>query len=213
MTPDLPAAYKARFDTFLIPLASALQQHLYSMLVGEERIDRVSARAKSPDRFLGKATKKDGDNPKYDDPLNEIQDQIGARITVFYLQDVERVRQIAMTYLTAIEFQKKEPLGEAEFGYFGEHFIMRIPDDIIPEGHEDDVPEFFELQIKTLFQHAWSEADHDLGYKSVRELSPFEKRQVGFSAAQSWGADQIFRQLADELVFKKPRNGVAETDG
>jgi hypothetical protein len=49
------------------------------------------------------------------------------------------------------------------------------------------VPEFFELQIMTLFQHAWSEANHDIGYKpgSVR-LDLGAERRLAFTSAQAW---------------------------
>ena len=57
---------------------------------------------------------------------------------------------------------------------------------------------FFELQIKTLFQNAWSEANHDLGYKPERELSKDEKRKIAFTSAQAWGADMIFDELSDK---------------
>ena len=58
------------------------------------------------------------------------------------------------------------------------------------------VPAFFELQIKTLFQHAWSEADHDLGYKpGANMLTSDEKRMIALTSAQAWGADRIFDQL------------------
>lgn len=40
---------------------------------------------------------------------------------------------------------------------------------------EDESVAFFELQIKTLFQHAWSEAEHDLGYKPSTVLSSDQK--------------------------------------
>jgi len=199
---DLLSLYTERHDTVLEQISALLETHIFELVSDLSRIDRISARAKKPDRFLGKATKKDGDNnPKYSDPINEIQDQIGARITVFYLRDVNRVKERILQYFTAIEIQEKKPSRSAEFGYFGEHFILKIPDDVIPEIIPDcGCPKFFELQIKTLFQHAWSEADHDLAYKSFRELDELEKRQIGLSSAQAWGADQIFADLANKLV-------------
>lgn len=199
---DLLSLYTARYEAVLTNIEAALQPHIAEVIGKLPRIDRIAARAKSPDRFVEKACKTDADGkPKYRDPLNEIQDQIGARITVFYLQDVQRIREIILKYFTAIEVQEKKPSRSAEFGYFGEHFILKIPDDLIPESLPDcGCPKFFELQIKTLFQHAWSEADHDLAYKSFRELDDIEKRQIGFSAAQAWGADQIFADLAQKLV-------------
>jgi ppGpp synthetase/RelA/SpoT-type nucleotidyltranferase len=58
------------------------------------------------------------------------------------------------------------------------------------------------VRIKTLFQHAWAEANHDLAYKAPDQLTTDQKRKVAFTAAQSWGADQIFdepfRQLQDD---------------
>jgi putative GTP pyrophosphokinase len=58
------------------------------------------------------------------------------------------------------------------------------------------MPDFFELQIKTLFQHAWSEADHDLGYKpGSTPLNSEEKRKLAYTSAQAWGADHMFDEL------------------
>jgi ppGpp synthetase/RelA/SpoT-type nucleotidyltranferase len=109
------------------------------------------------------------------------------------------VKSAIEAYFHAIEWIEKKPENDSEFGYFGEHYTLNIPDDAIPEGLEDRCPKFFELQIKTLFQHAWSEAHHDIGYKAPRELTSLEVRQMAFSAAQAWGADQIFLQLAKDL--------------
>jgi ppGpp synthetase/RelA/SpoT-type nucleotidyltranferase len=47
-------------------------------------------------------------------------------------------------------------------------------------------PQFFELQVKTLFQHAWSEAEHDLAYKPSEPITPHQQRQIAFTAAQAW---------------------------
>lgn len=194
--------YMTRYDTVLSILEKKLLPYIAG-LVGEiPRVDRITVRAKSPDRFVDKALKANEDDSfKYSDPLNEIQDQLGARITVFYLSDVEVVKSVILRYFVPIEITKKEPKRSAEFGYFGEHFILKVPDDVVPEElSESQIPEFFELQIKTLFQHAWSEADHDLAYKSVRGLDELEQRQIAFSAAQAWGADRLFEELARKLV-------------
>jgi putative GTP pyrophosphokinase len=52
------------------------------------------------------------------------------------------------------------------------------------------------VTVKTLFQHAWSEADHDVGYKPGSiPLTPEEKRKLAYTSAQAWGADQIFDEL------------------
>jgi ppGpp synthetase/RelA/SpoT-type nucleotidyltranferase len=65
---------------------------------------------------------------------------------------------------------------------------------------KDMVPQFFELQIKTMFQHAWSEANHDLGYKPESgELDPEHLRLLAFTSAQAWGADMVFNDLSVEL--------------
>jgi putative GTP pyrophosphokinase len=52
------------------------------------------------------------------------------------------------------------------------------------------------LQVKTLFEHAWSEAEHDLGYKpGEAPLTPDQKRRLAYTSAQAWGADHIFDEL------------------
>lgn len=187
----------------LVEIAAKLKSHLRGILSGLERIDTISARAKDPDRYFKKAVKiDDKGNRKYQNPKFEIQDQIGARLTVFYISDVERMRLEVVKYFRFIEQTPKAPESDSEFGYFGLHFILALPEDVIDENLGEGVaPDFFELQIKTLFQHAWSEAHHDLGYKSMRQLTPEERRKMAFTAAQSWGADTIFEELSQALVI------------
>ena len=198
---ELLAEYTDRYDQILKPLASALTGHLEDNLSGIERIDRIAARAKSPLRFVAKAMKAiDDGGAKYDQPFEQIQDLVGARIVVFYKQDVDVVTEVIRRYYKPIEQRELIPERESEFGYFGKHFILALPEELF----EDDAdrmrsPVFFELQVKTLFQHAWSEAGHDLSYKPNVELTKLQKRLVALTAAQAWGADQQFAQLHAEL--------------
>lgn len=197
----LEQVFALRRERALVPLAARIEDHLKSLFSGFPRIDRISARAKSVDRFMGKATKQENGKPKYDDPLNQIQDQVGARIVTFYLSDVERVRVEIEKYFKFIESKKIVPESEREFGYEGRHFILFVPTDLADETLSgDESVEFFELQIKTLFQHAWSEAEHDLGYKPTSKLTSEQKRRLAFTAAQSWGADQIFDEMYRQMT-------------
>jgi putative GTP pyrophosphokinase len=194
---DLETAYRERHDTVLVPLARNLESFLASILAREPRIDRISARAKSIDRFLGKAAAMVDDRPKYTEPLEQIQDQVGARIITFYKDDVPRVVDAVSNYFRSIESRAMLPDREWEFGYFGHHSILLLPKDVVePDWDHDLVPSFFELQVKTLFEHAWSEANHDLGYKPGQmPLSTDEARQLAFTSAQAWGADRVFNEL------------------
>jgi ppGpp synthetase/RelA/SpoT-type nucleotidyltranferase len=148
--------------------------------------------------------------PKYAEPINQIQDQIGARTITFYLSDVERLDGTVKKYFRPIEFKDRVPESEWEFGYFGRHYVLVIPTDVIDDGIDRHLmPGFFELQIKTLFQHAWSEADHDLGYKpGDKLLTSHEKRRLAYTSAQAWGSDHMF----DEL-FRERNQGAVVTQG
>lgn len=204
---DLGSIYKERYSTVLKPISTGLRSLLRNHLAYVPRIDRVDARAKEPDRFLAKAAKTlENGQPKYTDPVTQIQDQVGARVVVFYTTDVEPIGELVKKYFRHIEEQRLVPDTEWEFGYFGKHFIFALPKEAIPpEVDSTRAPAFFELQIKTLFQHAWSEADHDLGYKAPKALTPDQKRRLAFTAAQAWGADHIFEGLFAELEKDEQR--------
>jgi putative GTP pyrophosphokinase len=194
-------AYTQRYRDALKPIAANLETLIKDHFDGTPHVDRISARAKSPERFAEKAAKTDEHGRLiYRNPLSEIQDQLGARVVVFYKQDIEVAAEIVRKYFNKIEAKELVPESQWEFGYFGQHYIVAIPRDVVPEGTKDtDVPRFFELQVKTLFQHAWSEGNHDLGYKPSRPITDDQKRRFAYTAAQAWGADRVFGELYDEL--------------
>jgi ppGpp synthetase/RelA/SpoT-type nucleotidyltranferase len=199
---SLEQEYRQRHEDFLRPVAVRLEAFIRDCIADLPRIDRVTARPKAVDRFLQKAAKDEDGHPKYADPLNQIQDQIGARIVTYYTDDVDIVSHAVEAYLRPIEFRTVVPDSESEFSYFGRHYIMLLPKDVLVDGETVCVP-FFELQIKTLFQHAWGEANHDLGYKPGSPLTLLMRRKLAFASAQAWGADLIFNELHQEAAGKK----------
>jgi len=203
--------YQRRFEGHLVRIAANLEQLVLGHLGDAEDVDCVRARAKEPARFAEKASRVDEQGqPKYSTPLTEIQDQIGVLVVVLYKASVEPIREMLQRYLRPIEDTSIVPDSYWEFGYFGRHVVMALPQDTIPaEVNPIEVPTFFELQIKTLFQYAWSEANHDLGYKSPSPFEGDQSRRFAFAAAQAWGADRAFDELHEELVVgrgKGPNN-------
>ena len=192
----LKTAYEKRYDAHLHPLAEKVEALLKDHFNGEPRIDRIVARAKSVESFIKKAAKNMHGKCKYDDPLNQIQDQVGARIVTYYLDDIKNVEDIVLRYFRPVELITVVPDSEWEFGYFGKHFVLFVPEDLLDVPPSTQTcPRFFELQIKTLFQHAWAEANHDLGYKPAWEWSSEDMRRIAFVSAQAWGSDTVFNDL------------------
>ena len=181
-------------------LSDKLEEDIKASFNGILNIDKISFRVKTLDSFLKKSKKKiDSKDLKYKVPFREIQDIIGGRVVVYYKSNFnEIVKRIEETY-GRVEKRSVVPDDESEFGYEGLHYILLIPLPIYNPFRDNPlIPYFFELQIKTLFQHAWSQSEHGLGYKPQNGLDKIVKRKLAFIAAQSWGADQILDELYND---------------
>jgi ppGpp synthetase/RelA/SpoT-type nucleotidyltranferase len=186
-TLDLEAAYQARYP-ILKRVASEIAAALREILDDTPRIDLISVRAKSVARFLEKAQRRD-----WLDPLHDIQDQIGARVVVYYKQDVETTTRTILAHIAAIEDRQPEATDPRIFGYQAKHYVCYVPRAV--QVRIESPVDFFELQVCTLFQHAWAEAEHDLGYAAHTPLDYEERRKIAWAAAQAWGADEIFDDI------------------
>jgi ppGpp synthetase/RelA/SpoT-type nucleotidyltranferase len=166
------------------------------------RIDKITARAKRIESFINKSKKIDPetDKPKYPKPLLEIQDQIGVRVVTFYPQDVAPVAEIILRDFSSIENRDVIADHPAKFGYEARHLICIIPEPVRRKFQPR--VEFFEIQICTLFQHAWAEANHNLLYKPPRATTREEERMEAWAASQAWGADKVFGDLWDAFYGK-----------
>ena len=181
-------------------IATSLLENLSELFSKGEHIDRIVTRVKSRQSFIDKASKVISDKPKYLDPFQEIQDIVGARIVVFYKSDIEPISKIAEKAFNPVERHQLIPEDENEFGYEGLHYVLFLPPHIAGQYRSiSNIPTFFELQIKTLYQHAWAQAEHGLGYKVGVPIDRETKRKLAFVAAQSWGADEILDKLFRQI--------------
>jgi ppGpp synthetase/RelA/SpoT-type nucleotidyltranferase len=196
---DLKAAYAARLD-LLGHAARRLEDDLVERFRDRPHIDRISVRVKDLDSFFEKATVRKVD-PPYEAPLAEIEDQIAGRILVFFVDDLSSTVSHLNALLNSVEQDHKRPTRYNEFDYESVHGVYALPPQYLPDGwgEQEDMPETFELQVRTLFQHAYAEPQHDLGYKPGAPLSDDVRRELAWVAASSWGADQALDRVRETM--------------
>ena len=189
--------YTHSVRTQIEPLAAIIFEEVRQTLA-DYPVERISYRVKTVESFEAKSKrihKKTG-KLRYPQPLRDITDIIGVRVVVRFLSQMHDVAALLRKDFRTAEIESKEPDLTSAFGYFGTHLLLLIPQDIFPKDYPQAVlPDKFELQLKTVFQHAWAEAEHDITYKSTSQWTDDQKRQIAFTAAQAWGADQIFDTL------------------
>ena len=197
---DLTTKYLVRRQN-LTTLAKALETEVATYLTGVPHVDRINFRVKDLDSFVRKAmTVGNGEPWKYAHPLEELEDQVAGRVLVFYRSDIEVVVSALTGKLKKAEKHHKQPSSAKEFDYETTHLVFVITPDLQPVGWQtlEDPPQTFELQVRTLAQHAWAEPQHGF-YKVGAGLGPENLRKLYWAAASAWGLDSIWEDLRREL--------------
>jgi putative GTP pyrophosphokinase len=187
--------YEARGE-LLKEAARRIEQDAKDALSGFAHLDRLAFRTKDVGSFLAKANDP-ANNPPYDHPLREIEDQIGGRVIVYFKDDIPEVRAKLERAFYFVERSVRKPANDAEFGYESEHLICMIPPQAKPDGWEglEDAPATFEIQLRTVFMHAYAQPQHSLAYKSKVVLSSEVRRRLAWIAASAWGSDHSYNDL------------------
>ena len=120
----------------------------------------IEYRVKSEDSLAGKLELK---GAKYK-TLADITDIIGLRVITFYIDDVDKVAS-AVERLFSVDWENsvdKRKIHEIDsFGYLSLHYICS----------QENFPYRFEIQMRTVLQHAWANMNHDTGYKSFISMA------------------------------------------
>jgi putative GTP pyrophosphokinase len=95
---------------------------------------------------------------------------------------------------------KREVLNTNEFGYLSLHFIAAISEKRSKFIEYKNFKKIqFEIQVRTILQHAWAEIEHDLGYKSKVELPENISRRFFRLAGSLELADEEFERLRSDI--------------
>jgi putative GTP pyrophosphokinase len=201
--------YQPRYS-LLKSLASRLESEIHTLLRATNHVDRIYFRAKDPKSFADKCVAVDEHGQrKYQLPLEDIEDQVAGRVLVFFRRDIDIVTGKLCEAFNRAEQVRKAPKHHDAFAYESEHLVFIIPPQFVPEGWEEiaGLPTTFEMQIRTLFMHAWAEPEHDISYKAKVPLTRDEKRKLAWAASSAWGGDEVFEQVLDSLAARSRNEG------
>lgn len=151
---------------------------------------QVSHRIKNVDSLMGKLRQKSG---KYKS-LYDITDIFGVRIICFFSDTVDKIAEkIEEVFDVDVDnsIDKRVSLQATQFGYLSLHYVCSLKGD-------DAVSNIgFEIQLRTVLQHAWAEIEHDLGYKSEFGVPRPIRREFSRVASLLEIADNQFISLRE----------------
>lgn len=147
-------------------MATLAKQLIESLLEGlTPRIHKIEARVKDPNSVNLKLFEK-----QYGNPARQLTDRVGVRVITHFADDVDEVVGKLKAELEIDErrsVDKRQTLEPRAFGYRSVHLIARLkrrhaitPQYALLDGL------WFEIQVRSILEHAWAAIDHDVVFKS-----------------------------------------------
>ncbi len=158
----------------------------------------VTSRGKTLESFAAKAKKE-----KYTDPTNQIKDMAGVRVITYLESDVRKIAEIIESLFDidwSNSLDQSQLLGSSKLGYRSLHYVAKFGEGRcrLPEYKKyEGLP--FEIQIRSLLQHAWAEIEHDRNYKFTGKLPTQLERRFYLVGGMLEMADREFVAIADEI--------------
>ena len=157
----------------------------------------VEHRVKEEKSLAGKLERKgDGYNT-----LEDITDILGARVVCFLADEIDQIgKKVEEKFVIDWEnsSDKRALIKEDVFGYLSLHYICSLP---FGDKWPDEIcGKKFEIQIRTILQHAWSVIQHDIGYKSDFGVPRDINRQFARLAGILELADDEFVRARDNML-------------
>lgn len=158
----------------------------------------VEHRVKEEKSLTGKLERKGDLYNTFDD----VTDILGCRVICFLSDEIEKIgKKVEETFVVDWEnsCDKRTLLKENAFGYLSLHYICSLP---FGDKWPDEIcGKKFEIQIRTILQHAWSAIHHDIGYKTDFGVPREINRQFARLAGLLELADDEFVRARDNMAL------------
>lgn len=170
------------------------------------KYENLYGRVKSFNSFLEKAQDK-----KMSDPFNEMTDIVGLRVICLFQSDINKVKKVICETFQVINIDdrlQKSPLDV--FNYAGIHFDVRLlnfSDDKFMFDNKHMIEAIsqmvFEIQVRTICQHAWDSVSHNLFYKGEERVGKDIRRDFHAINGLFYVADTHFEMINKEALKNK----------
>lgn len=137
----------------------------------------------------------------YYQKFEDLSDLFGARIICFFNDGIDFISNI-VAQMFDVDFElssdKRETIDPVSFGYISLHYICTLKKD---QGYPEELTKIkFEIQIRSILQHAWALINHEFGYKSDFGVPRIVTRQFARIAGLLETADDDFVRCKNAVI-------------
>ncbi len=148
--------------------------------------------------------------------LTDLTDLLGVRIITYYVDEVDAVWEVMKKEFDLDEkncVDKRETDNPNEFGYASLHLVASLGESRTRLSEYSRFSDMkFEIQIRTILQHAWAEIEHDHIYKTKSTVPPDMRRIFSRISAALEGADLDFQRVRNVATERSRRRVVDQGD-
>ncbi|MDB5044808.1 MAG: pyrophosphokinae [Deinococcus sp.] len=179
MNDDLLRAYREALPDYEALRDAAVAHTTRLLTAAGLNIHHITGRVKRAGSLEDKLRRKAG---RYES-LDDVTDLVAVRVITYFESDVGVVSRLIEKHHEVDwnhSIDKSKMHDPDRFGYMGVHYVVRVPEGGLQGGGLEVSGRLagarFEVQIRSILQHAWAEIEHDLGYKN-RDAVPREVRR------------------------------------
>jgi putative GTP pyrophosphokinase len=144
--------------------------------------------------------------------LADLHDLVGLRIVLLFRRDVDvTCAALEQNFDVLDNYDTQERLRDDQFGYSSRHFIVRLPEPWLA------IPTFSqlgalraEIQVRTVAQHIWAAASHNLQYKQEQNVPVPVRRSISRVSALLETVDlELERVLNEREEYRATLAGIS----
>lgn len=171
-----------------------LRKGLFAMELHPE----ISYRTKEIQSIVKKIQKKQKETPDYG--YDDLRDKLGVRIICPFLSDLNIIESfLKANFVVRKVEKKKEAIDFNKLDYQSNHYDVSVKSELI----DFDSDFIFEIQVRTMNQHAWANSAHILYYKQDIVLPDEMKHKIYRLLSLYELADEEFAKVNDYLKSQK----------